>query len=164
MVVVVVVVGDVDGGLGHTNFLLVLGLVAGTVLTLDLVDGAVLRLFLGLMVVMVVVMVVVVVVVRFLLGVVVVKGDVGKVMGTTVNLDESLGVMGVSGRRRSEVLECQWERSRIIVGKCKQKESLPIVSKLPTPLQGSGKGRECDGTKPRCPVSDVEPSSSHRLI
>ena len=101
---VVVAVGNVDGGLGHANFLLVLGLVAGTVLTLDLVDGRVLRLFLGLVLVVVVVKVrgVVVVVLRLLLGVVVVKGDVGEVMGFTVNLDESLGVMGVSSRRRSE--------------------------------------------------------------
>jgi hypothetical protein len=102
--VVVVAVGDFDGGLGHANFLLVLGLVAGTVLTLDLVDGRVLSLFLGLVVVVMVVGEVVVVVVRFLLGVVVVKGNVGEVMGTTVNLDDSLGVMGVSSRGRSVLL------------------------------------------------------------
>lgn len=102
MVVVVVAVGDVDGSLGHANFLLVLGLVAGTVLTLDLVDGRVLRLRFLVVVVVVVVREVVVVVLRLLLDVVVVKGDVGEVMGFTVNLDESLGVMGVSGRRRSE--------------------------------------------------------------
>jgi hypothetical protein len=102
VVVVVVTVGEVDGGLGHANFLLVLGLVASTVLTFDLVDGSEVRLLLGWGVV--VVMRVVVVVVRFLLGVVVVKRDVGEVMGTTVNLDDGLGVMGVSSRRRSVLL------------------------------------------------------------
>jgi hypothetical protein len=99
VVVVVVTVGDVDGGLGHANFLLVLGLVASTVLTFDLVDGSEVRRLLGWGVVVVVMRVVVVVVVRILLGVVVVKRDVGEVMGTTVNLDDSLGVMGVSRRR-----------------------------------------------------------------
>lgn len=101
VVVVVVTVGEIDGGLGHADFFLVLGLVASTVLTFDLIDGSEVRRLLGWGVV-VVMRVVVVVVVRFLLGVVVVKRDVGEVVRTTVNLDDSLGVMGVS-RRRSEV-------------------------------------------------------------
>jgi hypothetical protein len=104
--VVVVAVGDVDGGLGHANFLLVLGLVAGTVLTLDLVDGGVLGLLLVVVLLVVVVKVrevVVVVVVRFLFGVVVVKGDAREVMGTTVNLDDGMGV-----RRRRSVLLVTW--------------------------------------------------------